>query len=452
MPVLGTEMEYAVSAPGNHDIAPEWLAAAVVANAGVAATPFFPDSLTRMLGNGGRLYVDHGHPEYCTPETTSAAEAVLYELAGDRLVREAAQRASRAEGLEIRIHRNNTDGKGNSYGYHENVAVSRDVDWGYIERHLPTFLATRLVYTGAGRLGLGRTSKQPGFQLSQRADFFTRVSGLDTMRNRGLVNTRDEPHADPGRWRRLHVIAGDANRNPWASWLRLGTLGAFVQLLETGEVPEVGLADPVQAIRTVSRDMSLAERLPLRSGRTATALEIQAEYQSAVRARSAEQAAVVKYWGGVLAELAVDPETTGDRLDWPARWSLIRAYQRRLGCGLDDARLQALDLAWADLGPGSPWERLAAAGRFPPWTFAPSGPGSLDAAVERAMSEPPDDTRAHTRGRIISEHSGSVAWADWASMGLRGPDGGYRTLYMPEPTGHDSFSYPPPEVLAILGI
>lgn len=450
MPILGTEMEYAVTAPTRPDADPEELAAAVVEYATVAAMPFFPDSRSRMLGNGGRLYVDHGHPEYCTPETTSPADAVVWELAGDRIVAEAAAAASQQLGFQVNIHRNNTDGKGNSYGYHENVAIPRRVGWSQIERYLPTFLVTRIIYTGAGRLGIGPTSRTPGFQLSQRADFFTRISSLDTMRVRGIVNTRDEPHAAPGRWRRLHIIAGDANRNPWSSWLRLGTLGMFVNLLETDRVPETMLIDPVTAFRTVSRDLSLTAELPLVGGGSATALEIQGELLEAVRPETKEQSAIHRMWGEVLDDLATDPGATADRLDWPARLELLRAYRSRLGCPEDDSRLAAVDLAWSSLADDSPWNRLVAAGRFTPWEFHSDDPERLDVLVEQAMATPPTDTRAHTRGRLITEHPELVVAADWASMTLRSVNGRYLALPMPDPKGFDSATYPAAALRPIL--
>lgn len=435
-------MEYAVSAPTRPDADPEELAAAVVEHADVSATPFFSDSRSRMLGNGGRLYVDHGHPEYCTPETTSAADAVVWELAGDRIVAEAAAAASQQLGFQVTIHRNNTDGKGSSYGYHENVAISRGVDWDLIEKHLPTFLVTRVVYTGAGRLGVGPMSRQPGFQLSQRADFFSRVSSLDTMRFRGIVNTRDEPHAAPGLWRRLHIIAGDANRNPWASWLRLGTLGMFVELLQADRVPETMLIDPVTALRTVSRDLSLTAELPLVGGGAATALEIQRELLEAVRPETKEQLAICRMWGEVLDDLANDPAATADRLDWPARMELLQAYRSRLDCPEDDPRLVALDLAWSNLAGDSPWNRLAAAGRFASWSPRLGDPQPLGVLVDGAMTDPPTDTRAHTRGRLIAEHPELVLTADWASMTLRSVKDRYLVLPMPDPTGFDSATYP----------
>lgn len=433
-------MEYGVIAPGHPDLDPGSLAHAVVAAVAVPATPCFADSATRMLGNGGRCYVDHGHPEYCTPETTNAVDAVVWELAGDRIVAAAAEAASAELGVGVRVFRNNTDGHGHSYGYHENVLLSRCVPWERVERHLPTFLVTRAVYAGAGRLGLGCASEVPGFQLSQRADFFERVLGLNTMANRGIVNTRDEPHADPGLWRRLHVIAGDANRNPWASWLRLGALGLFVEMLEADAAPQVLLADPVAAFRTVSRDLTLRAPLELAGGGSATALEIQREFAAAALPSDPAASAVVAAWLGILDDLESDPASTGDRLDWPARWELVRAYQRRLDCSLGDPRLAALDLAWADLSPGSPWDRLRSAGRFSPWPVP--GSGTLDVRIASAMSSPPTDTRAFARGRMIASHPDRVVAADWASVLLRGDDG-YVTFAMPDPRGWGEADYAP---------
>lgn len=440
MPIIGTEIEYAVIAPGHPELDQDVLAQAVIRHASVPATPCFEDSFSRMLGNGGRLYVDHGHPEYCTPETTSATDAVVWELAGDKIVSEAAEAASEELGVGVRLFRNNTDGQGNSYGYHENVLVTREVPWAEIERYLPTFLVTRIVYAGAGRLGLGWASEQPGFQLSQRADFFTRVAGLNTMANRGILNTRDEPHADAERWRRLHVITGDANRNPWASWLRLGTLALFIDALQVSLLPEVLLADPVAAMKTVSRDLSLSVPLPLVGGGKATAIQIQAAIANRVRPVDAEGDRVLSEWVDVLEALESEPTGLGDRLDWSARWELIRGYQGRLGCELDDPRLAALDLAWADLAASSPWERLRQAGRFVPWP-ALIDEIALEDLVVSAMVNPPTTTRAFARGRMIADHPERVVSADWSSVLLRGDRGRYAPFAMPEPQGWNQEVY-----------
>ncbi len=435
--LLGTETEYGITAPGRPDLDAHALSALVVEACGVPATPVVEDSRHRMLGNGGRFYVDHGHPEYCTPETTSATDALVWELAGDRIVADAAARVSDALGTPVRVFKNNTDGKGQSYGYHENYLLRRSTPWETIEAALPAVLVTRVLVGGAGRVGLGPASGGAGFQLSQRADFFERVAGLDTTQRRGIVNTRDEPHALPSQWRRLHVIAGDATRSPFATWLGLGVLGLCLAALEEGALPVIRLADPVAAFRTISRDLTLAEPLALSGGSRATALEVQRELCEAVRGyvggggrAGTEAAAVLDAWADVLDDLVHHgPAGVADRLDWAAKLALLEGYRTRDGLGWDHPKLAQVDLAWAELGSGNIVDRLLAAGRLRP------GPADA-AAVASALTSAPADTRAATRGRWITDHVDHVVAAGWDSLLVRDSGGGLHPLRMVDPFDH----------------
>ena len=444
MALLGTETEYGILAPDAvRDVGrpadPEWLSALVVDAYAGAATPALAEVHNRVLGNGARLYVDHGHPEYATPETTSPTAATVHELAGDLIVARAALAASELAGTRIRVFKNNTDGKGNSYGYHENYLLSRATPWALIEDALPTFLATRVVFAGAGRVGLGPFGETAGFQRSQRADFFERVSGLDTTRNRGLVNTRDEPHATPSRWRRLHVIPGDANRNPFATWLKLGVTSLVLAALELGRVPEVRLADPVAGFRLASRAADPRTPLRLAGGGAASAIEIQRRFLDAVGQFASDHPAaeardVLEEWTGVLDDLERDPALTADRLDWPAKLALLERVRARDHLAWDAPRLAQLDLAWADLDDAaSPYAILGRAGRLADW---------IDRrAVERATTEPPADTRAFTRGRLVADHPDAVIAATWDSVLLRDARGVLRNVRMSEPTAHTAADY-----------
>nr|NLI49118.1 proteasome accessory factor PafA2 family protein [Propionibacterium sp.] len=437
MVLIGTETEYGILAPGRPDADPEWLAERVVVAHDGAGTPVYGGVFNRVLGNGARLYVDHGHPEYATPETTNATAATIHDLAGDAIVARAAARASDATGVRIRLFKNNTDGQGHSYGHHENHLVPRSLPWDRLAAVLPTFLVTRVVFAGAGRVGLGVRGETPGFQLSQRADFFERTSGLDTTRERGILNTRDEPHATPSRWRRLHTIAGDANRNPFATWLRLGTLALLLDALASAS-PRVGAAlgavdalrDPVAAFRAVSRDPTLRRRLPTGAG-AASALDLQRRFLDACAAHVAEAsfpegAEIVAEWAGVLDDLGRDPAATADRLDWPAKLTLLERLRERDGLSWADPRLARLDLAWAELdAPASPFAALKRAGALIDWIPA--------AAVAAATREPPADTRAHARGRLVATHPDAVVAATWDSVLIRDPRGGLHNLRMTEP-------------------
>lgn len=432
MPLLGTETEYGILAPEAPGLDAEWLAERVVEAHEGPATPVLGAIYNRVLGNGARLYVDHGHPEYSTPETTDPDAATAHDLAGDLLVARAAAAASERAGTPIRVFKNNTDGQGNSYGAHENYLVARGVDWGRLEGVLALHLVSRTVCTGAGRVGLGAEPGRrgaPGFQLSQRADFFERVSGLDTTRRRGIVNTRDEPHATASAYRRLHVIAGDANRNPFATWLKLGAAALVVAAVEAGGDPGVRLADPVGAFRTVSRDLTLSARLPLAGGGAASALDLQRRLLDAC-ARWASGLGfagdVLEEWARALDDLAADPTGAADRLDWPAKLGLLRRLRERDALGWDDPRLARLDLAWAELdAPASPVAALRRAGRLIDWV--------PDADVADAAAEPPRDTRAYARGRLVADHADAVVAATWDSVLLRDRSGRLHPLRMGEP-------------------
>ncbi len=274
--VLGIETEYGISAlqpAGSHqlriedDLHPMQLSNHVVKAYGASAagqpatwdyeteTPLrdtrgyeisrssaHPDQLTDsdlgmanvILTNGARLYVDHAHPEYSGPEVTSALDAVRYDKAGDAVMAIAAQRASQALGRSVRLYKNNTDGKGASYGTHENYLLLRSTPFDRIVTQFSTFLVTRQVITGAGRVGIGQSSQTAGFQVGQRADFFEAEVGLETTLNRPIINTRDEPHADASRYRRLHVITGDANLSEISTYLKVGTASWVLRVIEAG--------------------------------------------------------------------------------------------------------------------------------------------------------------------------------------------------------------------------
>ncbi|MFT4294511.1 MAG: proteasome accessory factor PafA2 family protein [Micropruina sp.] len=431
--LLGAETEYGILAPKRPELHPTVLSAAVVdayAGPGTLARPDqgdpvpVEDAHNRFLGNGARLYVDHAHPEYSTPEVTGPRAALLADLAGDAIVARAAVAAGERLGTPVRVFKNNTDGKGASYGYHENYLLSRATPWERIVEGFLAFVVTRLVFTGAGRVGLGQSSGAPGFQLSQRADFFEAITGLETTTRRPLVNTRDEPHADPRRWRRLHVIAGDANRSETATLLKLGTASAVLAAIDAGALRPPMLADPLGAVRTVSRDLTCTAPLELTDGRRLTAVAIQQEYRSQVQAAGSADAEIVDVWGSTLDRLASEPLGCAE-LDWVAKLNLMESFRRRDGLDWAHPRLAQLDLAWADLDDrASPYAALVRAGRMPRLT--------TDAEVERAVVEPPDDTRAHLRGRLVAERTSDVLGIDWSWILLQ-TRSGRRRLRLDDP-------------------
>ncbi len=244
-----------------------------------------------VLTNGARFYVDHAHPEYSSPEVTNPWDAVVWDRAGTQIAAEAARcAASLPGGHEIVLYKNNTDGKGASYGTHENYLMDRRTPFKSVVDALIPFFVTRQVFTGAGRVGLGQDGRREGFQLSSRADFFEVEVGLETTLKRPIINTRDEPHADPALWRRLHVIVGDANLSETATLLKLGTTAIVLSMIEAGG-PNLGieLANPVAAMHRVSHDLSLREPLDCLRRSPLTALEVQQAYLEAARVHCAGQ-------------------------------------------------------------------------------------------------------------------------------------------------------------------
>ena len=233
-----------------------------------------------ILTNGARLYVDHAHPEYSTPECTNPLDTVRWDKAGERVMAEAAARAAQMPGgASIQLYKNNTDNKGASYGCHENYLMRRGTPFADIVRHLTPFFVSRQVICGAGRVGIGADGRGNGFQISQRADFFEVEVGLETTLKRPIINTRDEPHADPEKYRRLHVIIGDANMSEISTYLKLGTTALVLAMIEEKFLDsDLSLETPVAELRSVSHDPSCKHLVTLRNGRKLTAIQLQLEY------------------------------------------------------------------------------------------------------------------------------------------------------------------------------
>lgn len=236
-----------------------------------------------VLRNGARYYVDHAHPEMSTPECADPLSVVRYDRAGELIVQRSMMAANELlpSGQELVLYKNNSDGKGNSYGTHENYLVSRDTPFGEIVRHCTAHFITRQIFTGAGKVGAelpGQRTDEVHYQLTQRADFFEEEVGLETTLKRPIINTRDEPHADARKYRRLHVIVGDANPSQVATFLKVGTTALVLALVEDGAIPtDFVFKAPVTSLRHVSHDLSLSEALPLADGTTVTALDVQWE-------------------------------------------------------------------------------------------------------------------------------------------------------------------------------
>ncbi len=393
-----------------------------------------------VLTNGARYYVDHAHPEYSTPECSNALELLCHDRAGEVILGRSLEAARRflPPGEEILVHKNNSDGKGNSYGCHENYLLDRATPFSRIVQGVTPHLVTRQVYCGAGKVGQESGDKEhpAHFQISQRADFFEEEVGLDTTLKRPIVNTRDEPHADPQKYRRLHVIVGDANLSEVATFLKVGTTALVLAMVEDDfhAGRDLSLASPVSAIRAVSRDPDLGTLLELSSGEHLTAVELQWELYGSARKYAEERGLeclgansevgtmVLELWEQVMQGLEVDPDSLANQLDWVAKRRIVEGYRDRHGLKWSDPRLAVVDLQYHDLRPAKSlfarldMQRLVSV-----------------AEVEKAVTEPPTTTRAYFRGRCLSLFASSVVAANWDSVVFDIGEAPLRRVPMMEP-------------------
>jgi proteasome accessory factor A len=378
-----------------------------------------------VLTNGARYYVDHAHPEYSTPECANALDAIRYDKAGELILARSVAAAARTlpPGQSLVVLKNNSDGKGNSYGAHENYLMDRSVPFARIVTHVMPHFVTRQIYTGAGKVGSeasSPSSQDIQFQLTQRADFFEEEVGLETTLKRPIVNTRDEPHCDSQKYRRLHVIVGDANMSEVANFLKVGTTSLVLAMIEDDWFAranrEFALHSSVSAMRRVSHDLSLTRPLQLADGRTMTALELQWEHLDLARKYAEERGLeavggaevggeILRRWEGVLAGLESDPMSLAHQIDWVAKYRVIEGYRERHGLSWTDHKLAAMDLQYHDVTPQrSLHARLGMEQLLDP------------DSVIAAITEPPETTRAYFRGKCLQRWSSSIAAANWDSL------------------------------------
>jgi len=375
-----------------------------------------------VLTNGARYYVDHAHPEYSSPECSDAMEAVLWDKAGERILARSIEAAAEVlpAGQEIVVYKNNSDRKGNSYGCHENYLLDRALPFGRLAAQITPHFVSRQIYAGAGKVGSEASGLGPDrvpFQITQRAEFFEEEVGLETTLKRPLVNTRDEPHSDSQKYRRLHVIVGDANLSEISTFLKVGVTALVLAMIEDDELNglDLSLAAPVHAHRAVSYDLTLAQPLELADGRRMTALEMQWELLDRAKkyaeSRGLEAVGeevgrtVLDRWEAVLHGLETDFMSLAGQLDWVAKYQLVSAYRDRHGLGWGDNKLAALDLQYHDVRPGrSLYERCGIERLL-----------SEDAVID-AITNPPTTTRAYFRGRCLQKWAGSIAAANWDSL------------------------------------
>jgi proteasome accessory factor A len=446
--VMGIETEFGISAPGQPEFNPV-LASSLLINTYAGSLrrirwdyeqesplrdargfePISPREPTDedmglanvILPNGARYYVDHAHPEYSTPECTGPRDLVVHDKAGERILERSLVELATVlpPGQRVAIYKNNSDGKGNSYGTHENFLVDRRTPFARIVRDLTPFFVTRQVFAGAGKLGAegarADNVRRGEYQLSQRADFFEAEVGLETTLKRPIINTRDEPHADPEKYRRLHCIVGDANMSEVATFLKTGSTAIVLKMIEDETLPDLSLANPVQSMHDVSRDLTCRARVRMADGRVVTALELQWDYLDHAKKYckehddTAENAEVLQRWEAILSALEADPLSLHRELDWVAKYRLLDGYRERDGLQWTDPKLRLIDLQYHDVRRDKGlYHRLAETGKVERLV--------AESEIEAAVMEPPEDTRAYFRGRCIEKYREQIAAASWDSL------------------------------------
>jgi proteasome accessory factor A len=378
-----------------------------------------------FLANGARFYQDTGcHPEYATPECASILAAVTHDKAGEWLMAsrlKPAEEKLAAEGYHgtLYAYKNNVDSMGNTYGCHENYLLDRNLDFWHLTEQITPFFVTRQLFCGAGKLY--QDQGQTRFSISQRASHIHEASSSSTTSSRSIINTRDEPHANAERFRRLHIIVGDSNMSEYTTYLKIGITGMLLSALEEGKkFPVPSLADPVSALQQVSNDLSMSQPLALAGGRSMTALEIQWRYLEAAEKyfKSLKRGVfrrLLTDWRAVLIALESDPESLADRVDWIAKREVMRGMMRRNGCDLSDPRVAMLDLQYHDIAPERGiyylLERQGKMRRV-----------CRDADIARAMENAPNDTRARIRGQFIrfAKERNRPYSVDWTYLKLSG--------------------------------
>jgi len=462
--VMGTEVEYGITVKGDPDFDPI-SSCVLLVNAyredqagdilwdydqenpladargfqvdGEKYTPNQQENIARnkTLMNGARYYVDHAHPEYSCPEVTNVRDLVIHEKAGERIL-EVSRREANAllpHGAQLLIYKNNSDRKGNSYGSHENYLMDRRTPFKQIVEHLLPFFATRQIYCGAGKVGSENRGHPVDYQISQRADFFETEVALDTMVKRPIINTRDEPHADREKYRRLHVIVGDANLSEYTIYLRNGVTALILSMIEDGAIKKsLSLRDPVKAIKEASHDTTCRARLQLDDGKKMTAVELQKEFLEMALAYTSSRSVdvvtkdVIARWQLVLESLARDPMELHEKIDWVMKKAMIESFMERKKLDWESPQVGMLDLQYHDLRPDKGLyyllERQGRAERI-----------VTDEEIAAAVHNPPRDTRAYFRGECLRRYGSAVFGVNWdaISFGVNGEP--IKRILMAEP-------------------
>ncbi|MFQ5558323.1 MAG: Pup--protein ligase [Acidimicrobiales bacterium] len=438
--IMGIENEYGVTCTlrGQRRLSPDEVARYLfrrVVSWGRSSNVF--------LGNGSRLYLDVGsHPEYATPECDSVHDLVVHDKAGERILEQlltSAERRLADEGIrgDIYLFKNNTDSAGNSYGCHENYLTSRRDDFSAYAEVLIPFLVSRQIYAGAGKVL--QTARGAMYCLSQRAEHIWEGISSATTRSRPIINTRDEPHADAERFRRLHVIVGDSNMSEYTTFLKVGTCALMLRMLEEPQVVlrDLTLENPIRAIREISHDITCHRRVRLASGREVSALDIQSEYLDRAL-RFAEhhdltdlEKKALTMWEHCLGAIEDDPLQLDREIDWVIKHKLITGYRTRHGLSLADPRVALVDLQYHDVSRDrSLFYRMQRKGMVERT--------ATDTEISRAVEEPPPTTRARLRGEFIrrAKERKRDYTVDWVHLKLN--DQAQRTVLCKDPfKAHD---------------
>jgi proteasome accessory factor A len=396
-----------------------------------------------FLENGARLYLDVGsHPEYATPECDSLEDLVAHDKAGERILESlvtSAEARLRDEGIRgvVYLFKNNTDSAGNSYGCHENYLTGRRDDFSHYAQVLIPFLVTRQIYAGAGKVL--QTARGAVFCLSQRAEHIWEGVSSATTRSRPIINTRDEPHADAERFRRLHVIVGDSNMSEYTTFMKVGVMSIMLRMLEDPGVVlrDLTLEDPIRAIREISHDLTCRRKVRLANGREASALDIQGEYLSRAlryaetRGLSPAEDRALEMWQHCMEGLEKDPLSLDREVDWVIKHKLVEGYRARHSLPLGHPRVALLDLQYHDVSrTRGVFYRIQAKGAVERIV--------TDEAIAEAVEQPPATTRAKLRGDFIrrAKERRRDFTVDWVHLKLN--DQTQRTVLLKDPfRSHD---------------
>jgi proteasome accessory factor A len=431
--IFGTENEYGVTCTfrGQRRLSPDEVARYLfrrVVSWGRSSNVF--------LENGARLYLDVGsHPEYATPECDTVYDLIVHDKAGERILEDllkAAEARLREEGIsgDIFLFKNNTDSAGNSYGSHENYLVSRYGEFGRLAEVMIPFFVTRQIFAGAGKVL--QTARGALFCISQRAEHIWEGVSSATTRSRPIINTRDEPHADAEKYRRLHVIVGDSNMSEWTSYVKVGTTALLLRMVEEGvQIRDMTLENPIRAIREISHDTTCHRRVRLANGREASALEMQKEYlEKALRWVDVRDDPILKeiahMWEHCIISLEHGQDGLIGQVDWITKRHLIERYRARNGLSLAHPKIALMDLAYHDVnrtrGLYYMLERNGRAERM-----------CAEADIEQAKQEPPQTTRAKLRGEFIraAKRKRRDFTVDWVHLKLN--DQAQRTVLCKDP-------------------